>query len=175
MSAHPLFLLSAGRTLWVFWGVGGLRVFPVWEGCRRRLLRGDPHLVPLSRQAVRLLATLKPYTETAGLVFPGERQRSRPISDNTLRTALISLGYGPEVQTVHGFRASARTILDEVLEFDPLLIEAQLAHVIRDTNGRAYNRTSHIKRRAQMMQAWADYLDQLAAGGASIIPIRKAA
>ena len=136
---------------------------------------GDPHLVPLSRQAVRLLAILKPYTETAGLVFPGERQRSRPISDNTLRSALISLGYGPEVQTVHGFRASARTILDEVLEFDPLLIEAQLAHVIRDTNGRAYNRTSHIKRRAQMMQAWADYLDQLAAGGASIIPIRKTA
>jgi integrase len=69
--------------------------------------------------------------------------------------------YGSDRQTVHGFRASARTILDEHLEFNPLIIEAQLAHTVKDANGRAYNRTSYLKQRAEMMQTWADYLDKL--------------
>lgn len=134
---------------------------------------GDPHLVPLPTQAVRILEILKPYTESTGLVFPGERQRDRPISENSVRVALISMGYAPDIQTWHGFRATARTMLAERLEFDPLLIEAQLAHAVKDANGRAYNRTTYLKQRRDMMQRWADYLDKLAAG-ADVIELKRA-
>lgn len=134
---------------------------------------GQPHLVPLPAQAVRILETLKPYTESTGLVFPGERQRDKPISENSVRTALISMGYTPEVHTWHGFRATARTMLAEVLGFDPLVIEAQLAHSVRDANGRAYNRTTYLPQRKEMMQRWSDYLDQLACGG-QVIELRVA-
>lgn len=124
-------------------------------------LNGSPHVVPLPLQAVAILKELHPLTGSGELVFPGERSHERPISDNTLRAALLTLGYGPTVQSVHGFRATARTILAEVLEFDPLVIEAQLAHAVKDANGRAYNRTQYLKQRAEMMQRWADYLDEL--------------
>jgi integrase len=134
---------------------------------------GQPHFVPLPVQAVTILERLKPYTESTGLVFPGERQRSKPISENSVRTALISMGYTPEIQTWHGFRATARTLLAEVLEFDPLVIEAQLAHSVRDANGRAYNRTTYLKQRIDMMQRWADYLDRLAIG-ADVIELKQA-
>lgn len=126
---------------------------------------GQPHLVPLPVQAVALLRELQPLTGRGAMVFPGERDHDRPISDNTLRAALITLGFGPTVQTAHGFRATARTLLAEALEFDPLVIEAQLAHEVKDANGRAYNRTTYLKQRVGMMQRWADYLDKLAAGG----------
>lgn len=132
---------------------------------------GDPHLVPLPTQAVEILRGLQPITGHGAMVFPGERSHERPISDNTLRAALLTLGYGPTVQTVHGFRATARTLLAEVLEFDPPVIEAQLAHAVKDANGRAYNRTKYIKQRAAMMQRWADYLDKLRTG-ADVIPLR---
>ena len=134
---------------------------------------GDPHLVPLPTQAVELLQKLKPLTGHGTLLFPGERSHDRPISDNTLRAALLTLGYGPDVQSVHGFRATARTILAEVLNFDPLVIEAQLAHAVKDANGRSYNRTTYLKHRATMMQQWADYLDKLAKG-ADVIPFKAA-
>ncbi|MBW8470854.1 MAG: integrase arm-type DNA-binding domain-containing protein [Thiobacillus sp.] len=143
----------------------------LWSIQARRMKRtyhgkenGDPHSIPLPRQAVKLLRELHHVTGDGVLLFPGEKSRKVPISDNTLRAALLTLGYGPDVQTVHGFRATARTLLDEVLEFDPLLIEAQLAHAVKDANGRAYNRTTYLKQRADMMQRWADYLDSLAAG-----------
>lgn len=135
---------------------------------------GAPHIVPLPRQAVEILQALHPITGHGTMVFPGERDHARPISDNTLRAALITLGYGPTVQTVHGFRATARTLLAEELEADPLVIEAQLAHTVADPNGRAYNRTQYLKQRVEMMQRWADYLDKLAAG-ADVIPLRPAA
>ena len=125
---------------------------------------GDPHLVPLSVQAVEILRKLHPLTGHGALVFHGERSHDRPISDNTLRAALLTLGYGPDVQSVHGLRATARTLLAEELSIDPLVIEAQLAHAVKDANGRAYNRTQYLKHRTAMMQAWADYLDKLAAG-----------
>jgi len=134
---------------------------------------GDSHLVPLPRQAVQILQALKPYTASTGLVFPGERQRSKPISENSVRTALIALGYTPEIQTWHGFRATARTMLAEGLECDPLVIEAQLAHAVKDANGRAYNRTTYLKQRTAMMQQWANYLDKLAAG-ADVIELKRA-
>ena len=124
---------------------------------------GDPHLVPLPRQAVEILRGLQGYTGHGVMVFPGERSHDRPISENSVRTALISMGYTSELQTWHGFRATARTMLAEVLECDPLVIEAQLAHAVKDANGRAYNRTQYLKQRTLMMQKWADYLDKLAA------------
>ena len=126
---------------------------------------GDPHLVPLSAQAVAILRKLQPLTGSGALLFPGERSHDRPISDNTLRAALLTLGYGPDVQSVHGFRATARTMLAEIHDVDPLVIEAQLAHAVKDANGRAYNRTTYMQHRAGMMQQWADYLDKLATGG----------
>ena len=134
---------------------------------------GDPHLVPLSTQAVAILRKLQPLTGNGALLFPGERSHDRPISDNTLRAALLTLGYGPDVQSVHGFRATARTMLAEVLDFDPLVIEAQLAHAVKDANGRAYNRTTYMQHRAGMMQQWADYLDKLATG-ADVIQFKAA-
>lgn len=135
---------------------------------------GPPHLVPLPRQAVEILRGLHAYTGRGVMVFPGERSHERPISDNTLRAALLTLGYGPTVQTVHGFRATARTMLAEQLEAEPLVIEAQLAHQVKDVNGRAYNRTQYLKQRGVMMQQWADYLDKLAMG-ADVLPIRAVA
>jgi len=134
---------------------------------------GIPHLVPLPTQAVDILRKLHPYTGKGTLLFPGERSHDRPISDNTLRAALLTLGYGPTVQSIHGFRATARTILAEVLDVDPLVIEAQLAHAVKDANGTSYNRTQYIKHRAGMMQQWADYLDKLAAG-ADVIQFKAA-
>lgn len=87
---------------------------------------GDPHFVPLPKQAVEILRVLHHYTGHGTLVFPGERDHGRPISENSVRTALISLGYTSELQTWHGFRATARTMLAERLDCDPLVIEAQL-------------------------------------------------
>jgi integrase len=134
---------------------------------------GDPHLVPLPTQAVEILRKLHPITGHSALCFYGERSHDRPISDNTLRAALMTLGYGPDAQSVHGFRATARTLLAEELDIDPLVIEAQLAHAVKDANGRAYNRTQYLKHRTLMMQQWADYLDKLARG-ADVIPFKTA-
>ena len=124
---------------------------------------GSPHFVPLARQAVEILRSLHPYTGSGELVFPGERGPGRSISENTLSVAMLSLGISRDVQSVHGFRATARTILEEVLDVEPLLIEAQLSHKIKDANGRAYNRTQYVVKRTEMMQLWADYLDGLRA------------
>jgi integrase len=132
---------------------------------------GDPHLVPLPTQAVEILKKLQSITGGNTLLFPGERSHERPISDNTLRAALGTLGYGPTVQSVHGFRATARTMLAEVLDFDPLVIEAQLAHSVKDANGRSYNRTQYVQQRATMMQKWADYLDDLASSVSATVDV----
>ena len=86
------------------------------------------------------------------------------MSDNTILAALRRMGIPKEEMTGHGFRAMARTMLDEVLGFRPDVIEHQLAHAVRDPNGRAYNRTAHLPARQEMMQAWADYLDKLKRG-----------
>ena len=86
------------------------------------------------------------------------------MSDNAILAAMRTVGISKEEMTCHGFRAMARTILDEVLKFRPDYIEHQLAHRVRDPNGRAYNRTAHLSERRKMMQVWADYLDELKAG-----------
>lgn len=124
------------------------------------------HIVPLCKQALALIEAIKPLTGHGRFVFPSERTPNgdRCMSENTLNAALKRLGYGKDVMTAHGFRAMARTILDEVLQFRPDYIEHQLAHAVKDPNGRAYNRTAHLAERRKMMQAWADYLDTLKAG-----------
>jgi integrase len=135
-----------------------------------------PHIVPLSDQAIAILEAIKPLTSKGRFVFPSARtpNGSRPMSDMALLAALRRMGIDKTEMTIHGFRAMARTILDEVLGFRPDFIEHQLAHAVRDANGRAYNRTSHLPERKKMMQSWADYLDQLKAG-AVIVPFEKSA
>jgi integrase len=122
------------------------------------------HLVPLSTQAVEILRSIHPITGHGQYVFPSLRTGERPMSENTINAALRGMGYAKEVHSAHGFRAMARTIMDEVLGERVDLIEHQLAHAVKDANGRAYNRTSHLPARRVMMQTWADYLDKLRTG-----------
>ncbi|KGW20349.1 phage integrase family protein [Burkholderia pseudomallei MSHR2451] len=132
------------------------------------------HLVPLAAQAVTILRELHALTGEGVYVFPGARDRNRPMSEAAINAALRRLGYDTRTEiTGHGFRAMARTILHEELEEKPEVIEHQLAHTVPDSLGRAYNRTKFIKARRSMMQQWADYLDKLKAG-AEIIPIAMA-
>lgn len=128
------------------------------------------HIVPLSSQAIDIIRSLQPVTGHCRYVFPSLRTGDRPMSDNTLNAALRSMGYSKEVHTAHGFRAMARTIMDEVLGERVDFIEHQLAHTVKDPNGRAYNRTAHLPARKLMMQRWANYLDRLRVG-ADVIPI----
>jgi len=123
------------------------------------------HLVPLSAAAVAILRELEPLTRTAEYVFPGVRDRERPMSENTIAAALRGMGFRQDEMSAHGFRAMARTILDEVLGFRPDLIEHQLAHTVRDPLGRAYNRTAHLEGRRAMMETWSRYLELLASPG----------
>lgn len=119
------------------------------------------HIVPLSTQAIAILKEIQPLTQRSEFVFPNGRSLLRPMSECAVLAALRSLGIPKETMTGHGFRATARTILDEVLGFRPELIEQQLAHAVKDPLGRAYNRTKYLEERHQMMQRWADYLDRL--------------
>jgi integrase len=120
-----------------------------------------PHIVPLAPQVVALLSALREATGDCEFAFPNARDRTRPIGEVTLIGALRRMGVGRSEMTVHGFRAAARTLLDEVLGERYDLIEHQLAHAVRDPTGRAYNRTAHLAERKRMMVRWADYLDGL--------------
>lgn len=135
---------------------------------------GTPHIVPLATQAVEILRELHPLTGRGEYVFPGMRGRDRAMSENTVNAAMRRMGFDGDTMTGHGFRAMARTILDEVLGYRPDYIEHQLAHAVRDPNGRAYNRTAHLPERRKMMQGWADYLDSLRTGG-NVVPLRAKA
>ncbi|MBH1878399.1 MULTISPECIES: tyrosine-type recombinase/integrase [Lysobacteraceae] len=147
-----------------------------WNIPAHKMKMREPHLVPLSSQAVAILRDLQPLTGHRQYVFPGGRSPKRPLSDNALTAALRRMGFDKETMTAHGFRATARTLLDEVLGWRPDLIEHQLAHAVRDPNGRAYNRTSHLPERRKMMQAWADYLDALRADmGNVVVPFKPKA
>lgn len=126
---------------------------------------GRPHLVPLAPQAVALLEDLKPLTGHGVYVFPSLLTGERPMSDNTMRTALRRMGYTNEEMTPHGFRAMARTIMVEKLNMSPDVIEAQLAHGKSGPLGAAYDRAEYMEQRRAMMNTWADYLDALRAGG----------
>ncbi len=132
------------------------------------------HIVPLSNQAIAILQEIQPLTGHGRFIFPCARtpNGSRPMSDMALLAALRRMGFGKDEATIHGFRATARTLLDEELGFRVDYIEHQLAHAVKDANGRAYNRTSHLVERAKMMQVWSDYLDELKAG-AAILPFKQ--
>ena len=134
----------------------------------------QPHIVPLASQAVAILRDLQPLTGRGEYVFPSARGRGKPMSENAVTAALRYLGFDGETMTGHGFRAMARTVLDEVLGFRSDYIEHQLAHAVKDANGTAYNRTAHLPERRKMMQAWADYLDALRTG-ANVVPIHRKA
>jgi integrase len=139
-----------------------------WRIAAERMKTRKPHIVPLAARAVEILRELQPLTGRFEFVFPSHRSPRRPMSENAILVALRALGYPKEVMTGHGFRAMARTMLDEVLNYRVDLIEHQLAHAVRDANGRAYNRTAHLEARRSMMQGWSDYLDQLRAQAARL-------
>lgn len=120
------------------------------------------HIVPLSRQALAILRDLQPLTGNGTYIFPGARDKERPMSEAAINAALRRMGFDTKQElTGHGFRAMARTILHEELNYEPDVIEHQLAHKVPDTLGTAYNRTKFLKQRQAMMQAWGDYLDKL--------------
>ena len=131
------------------------------------------HLVPLSKQAAKLFTDLKAISGHGEYVFQNGHDPKKPMSPAAINAALKRMGYDTQKDiTAHGFRAMARTILHERLNIDPYIIEHQLAHKVPDTLGAAYNRTKFIEQRTAMMQAWADYLDELKAG-AKIIPFKQ--
>lgn len=133
----------------------------VWNIPASRMKMRQPHLVPLAPQAVAILQELQPLTGRGRYVFPSGRSPRRPMSNNAVNAALRRMGFDSDTMTGHGFRAMARTVLDEVLGFRPDSIEHQLAHAVRDPNGRAYNRTALLAERRKMMASWADYLNRL--------------
>ena len=134
-----------------------------WHIPGEKMKTGQDHIVPLARQAVAILKELQTISRNPQYVFPSVRSSKRPMSDNAVLSALRRQGITKEQMTGHGFRAMARTLLDEELEYPIEWIECQLAHTVKDANGRAYNRTTYLKQRKEMMQRWADYLDSLKA------------
>lgn len=166
----PLLLVRPGMLREAEWDEIDLDA-ALWSVPAEKMKTGAAHIVPLPSQAVTILRNLHELTGRGRFVFPGHGRRGKPMSEAAVSIALHKLGYKGK-QTAHGFRATARTILDEVLQQRPDFIEHQLAHAVRDPLGRAYNRTSHLDERKRMMQLWADYLDGLKRG-AKVVPINR--
>jgi len=166
----PMFFVRPGELRNAEWSEIDLDE-AIWNIPANKMKMEQAHIVPLCRQAVEILAELKEVTGASRYAFPSGRSNARPMSNNAVNAALRRMGYDNDTMTGHGFRAMARTILDEVLHVRPDYIEHQLAHAVRDPNGRAYNRTAHLEERRKMMQTWADYLDGLKAG-ALVVPFR---
>ncbi len=179
-SGHPCTVAALKLTPLVFVRPGELRTAEwteidldaaEWRIPGSKMKMKTDHIVPLSEQAMVLLRGIHPVTGHGQYVFPSLRTGERPMSENTVNAALRGMGYAQDVHCAHGFRAMARTIMDEVMGERVDLIEHQLAHEVKDANGRAYNRTAHLPARKLMMQRWSDYLDKLRVG-ADVIPIR---
>lgn len=160
LKLSPLLFVRPGELRAAEWAEFNLDAAE-WRIPGVKMKMGLDHIVPLSRQALDVLRSVHALTGHGKYVFPSIRTADRCMSENTVNAALRSMGYSTDMMTAHGFRATARTILDEVLEVRVDLIEHQLAHAVKDANGRAYNRTAHLPARREMMQQWADYLDQL--------------
>ena len=143
-----------------------------WNIPAEKMKTRQPHLVPLAHQSLEILQELHALTGSGKYLFPSPRTPKRPMSNNGVLSALRRMGFEKDEMTGHGFRAMARTILDEVLQVRPDFIEHQLAHAVRDPLGRSYNRTTHLEKRREMMQTWADYLYGLKVG-AKVIPLGK--
>lgn len=134
-----------------------------WRIPRPNMKMKEMHVIPLARQVIDLLRELQPLTGSGELIFPGVKP-GRPLSENTINGALRRLGYTGDEMTGHGFRTVASTFLNEQGWHEDL-IELQLAHSERDEVRATYNRAQRLSDRKRMMQAWADYLDGLKAGG----------
>lgn len=156
----PLVFVRPGELRQAEWAEIDLDVAE-WNIPAVRMKMKQPHLVPLSAQAVAILRELQALTGRGRYLFPSGRSFHRCMSNNAINAALRRMGFDKETMTGHGFRAMARTILDEVLQVRADFIEHQLAHAVKDPNGRAYNRTAHLAERKKMMQLWADYLEGL--------------
>jgi integrase len=176
----PMLLLRPGELRHAQWSEIDLDA-ATWTVPAHRMKRekagkmaGPPHVVPLPTQAVEAFRDLQPLTGVSPYVFRGERHHDRPMSENTVNAALRAMGFPADEVTGHGFRASARTMLAERLNVDESVIEAQLAHSVKDSLGRAYNRTQFLEQRRTMMQQWADYLDRLRKG-AEVVPLHNRA
>lgn len=163
---HPLVVTRPGELRHMEWAEVDFAA-GIWNIPAGRMKMKSPHIVPLSRQAAAILKEIQPLTGAGRFVFPSVRSTARPISNNSLNAALRRIGYSTEEMTSHGWRAVFRTLADEVLQERVDLIEAQLAHQVRDALGRAYNRTSFLPERCNLMQRWADYLDELKASQVS--------
>lgn len=142
-----------------------------WRIPAERMKMRAPHIVPLSRQAIEILKGLHPLTGRYALLFPGQNDPEKPMSENTLLYAMYRMGYHQRA-TVHGFRATASTILNET-GFNTDAIERQLAHAERNKVRAAYHRSEYLNERVKMMQWWADFLDSIAKGS-NVIPMKGA-
>lgn len=169
----PMFFVRPGELQKAEWSEFDLDAAE-WNIPASRMKTKQPHLVPLSTQAIAILHELQKLTGDGKYIFPSLRSNKRPMSNVAMLAAFRRMGFEKDEMTTHGFRAMARTILDEVLQVRPDFIEHQLAHAVKDPLGRAYNRTSHLAERRKMMQLWADYLDGLKTG-ARVIPLRRQA
>ena len=169
----PLVFVRPGELRAAEWSEIDLTKAAEWRIPASRMKMGELHVVPLATQSVSILRELQPLTGRGRYVFPSLRSSERPLSNNAINAALRRMGYGSEEQTGHGFRSMASTLLNEQ-GFPPDVIELQLAHAERNKVRAAYNKAQRLTERRQMMQAWADYLDGLKAGG-SVIPIRRGA
>lgn len=166
----PMVFLRSRELRWSEWTEIDFKAAE-WRVPPHRMKMREMHIVPLADKAITLLRELQPITGAGRLIFPGLRGVDRPISENTINGALRRLGYSREEMTGHGFRTIASTFLNEQ-GWDKDLIELQLAHSERDETRAAYNRAQRLADRRKMMQAWADYLDGLKAGG-NVISIRR--
>ena len=168
----PLVFVRPGELRKAQWSEFDLDV-QEWRIPAERMKMGVPHLVPLATQAVEILKELAPLTGSAKYLFPSVRSPREAMSENTINAALRRLNYGTDEMTAHGFRSMASTLLNEA-GWNKDAIERQLAHGEKNKVRAAYNAAEHLPLRRKMMQAWADYLDGLAAGG-KVTPIRHAA
>lgn len=142
-----------------------------WRIPAERMKMRTPHIVPLSKQALIVLGDLHDLRGPSGLLFPGERDHEKPMSNNTILSALYRMGYKGRM-TGHGFRGIASTVLHE-LGYRHDVIELQLAHQERNEVSAAYNHATYLKERRKLMQAWADHLDKLREG-ATVVPLHAA-
>jgi len=166
----PLFFCRPGELRHLEWNEVDFENEQINIPASKMKMKAD-HIIPLSSQAIAVLKELQPLTGHGQYVFPSTRSFSRCMSDNTINAALRRMGFDSSTVVGHGFRATARTLLHEVLQFSPYVIEAQLAHRVPDALGNAYNRTTHITERRKMMQTWAEYLDGLKQG-AKVLPFK---
>ncbi|MFM8330887.1 MAG: tyrosine-type recombinase/integrase [Candidatus Methylumidiphilus sp.] len=169
----PLVFLRPGELAQAEWAEFDLDAGE-WRLPAERMKMDSKHIVPLSRQAVEILRDLRPLTGHQTHVFPHARNRGQSMSRESVRAALVRMGYGPDSDspmTAHGFRGMASTLLHEQ-GWPSDMIERQLAHAERNKIKAAYNHAEHLPERRRMMQAWADYLDGLK-HGAAVLPFRK--